>query len=39
MIQVKNLSKSFREQSVLKDITIDFYPRNVNFIEHVHEPK
>ncbi len=32
MIQVKNLSKSFRDQTVLKEITIDFYPRNVNFI-------
>jgi phospholipid/cholesterol/gamma-HCH transport system ATP-binding protein len=32
MIQVKNLSKSFRNQSILKDISIDFYPKNVNFI-------
>lgn len=32
MIQVKNLSKSFRDQSVLKDINIELFPRKVNFI-------
>ena len=32
MIQVKNLSKSFRDQVVLSDISIDFLPSRVNFI-------
>lgn len=32
MIQLKNISKSFNGNKVLKDITVDFYPGNVNFI-------
>ena len=32
MIQVQNISKSFKETRVLTDITIDFLPGKINFI-------
>jgi ABC-type polar amino acid transport system ATPase subunit len=32
MIQVKDISKSFESNDVLKNITIDFHPGKVNFI-------
>ena len=32
MIQVQNISKSFRGTKVLTDITIDFFPGKINFI-------
>lgn len=32
MIQVKNISKSFKEAKVLADISIDFLPGKINFI-------
>ena len=32
MIQVQNISKSFKETKVLTDISIDFHPGKINFI-------
>ena len=32
MIQVKNISKSFNGNKVLNDISVEFFPGNVNFI-------
>ena len=32
MIQVKNISKAFKEAQVLSDISIDFEPGKINFI-------
>ena len=32
MIQVQNISKSFKEVKVLTDISIDFFPGKINFI-------